>query len=364
MTATWRDLLRPELRASDAYEVPSPRGVRVRLDANENPYATPPEVAADLADVVRNASLHRYPDPGARELRAQLTRRLGVEGETLVIGNGADECIAMVCACFGHPTPGRPARIAYPAPTFVMYRTYAVIAGCEPLPVPLRSDFTLDEAALERAVAEHAPAVVFLSRPNNPTGGLWLRGMVQRLAERFPGTVVVSDEAYIDYAAQPDESAVSLLGHHPNLIVLRTLSKVGLAGLRLGFAIAAPDVARELNKVRGPYNVGTITQQVAARILERHWEALRSSLAAIRAECKRLAAALRARPEVEVFPSAANFVLCRFPDGNAVWRGLLDHGVLVRHYGAAGPLAHCLRITIGTPEENNALLAALDAVRI
>ena len=358
--------LSPSLRGASSYHVPLLPGIEVKLDANELPTALPPELTERLVARLAAIDLHRYPDASAGALRSRLAADLGVAPSQLVFGNGSDELIAMLVQAFAAPAPGaRTSRVLYPTPSFVYYKLACAARGVEAVEVPLQADFTLDEAAIRWAVAEMSPAVAFFALPNNPTGTLWPRGFVHELAKSRPDMVVVADEAYVDFAG---ETSIGELARLPNLVVLRTLSKIGLAGARVGFAIAHPGVARELEKVRPPYNQSALDQAAALWFVEEAGPWVRAQAAAVVLERARLAAALRALPGFEVMPSAANLLLVRIGvpgDGRAqrVWQQLASHGVLVRTFdsgaGAGGPLAGCLRITVGTSRDTDRLLAAL-----
>jgi histidinol dehydrogenase len=338
------------LRQTAAYHVPLPPRVIAKLDANELPYGLPPELRARLAAVLAEVPLERYPDPAARRLRAAVARRLGVDGAQLVFGNGSDELIAMLCAAFAAP----PARVLYPVPSFVYYRLAAIARGVEPIEVPLGAGFELPEADVLYAVADRRPAVVFLALPNNPTGTLWRMGFALELAARHPDVVVVSDEAYAAYSGATN---LPHLPAHANLVVMRTLSKLGMAGLRVGFTISSPAIAAVLERVRPPYNVSALDQAAAELLVDEAAGWCEARAGEVVAERGRLAAGLAAAG-LEVFPSAANLVLVRCPDARALWRRLAAAGISVRVFGP-GPLADCLRITVGTPAETDALLAAL-----
>ncbi|HEX7838137.1 MAG TPA: histidinol-phosphate transaminase [Kofleriaceae bacterium] len=346
------------LRGTDAYHVPRPPRVIAKLDANELPYAMPPELSAELGRALAEVPLERYPDASARQLRALLVRQLAatapVTGDQLVFGNGSDELIAMLCSAFAQPRGSRRAAVLYPAPSFVYYKLSAIARSVDAIEVPLTAAFELDEDAMLGAVAEHRPSVVFLALPNNPTGTLWRIGFAAELAARFRDVVVVSDEAYIAYCGA---TSLPVLAEHPNLVVMRTLSKLGMAGLRVGFTISSPAIARVLEKLRPPYNLSSLDQRAAEFLLEHAMAWCAARAADVVTERTRLAAALAARG-LEVFPSEANLLLVRTPSATALWQRLADAGVLVRLFDA-GPLAGCLRITVGTPADNAALLAAL-----
>ena len=342
------------LRATEAYQVPEPPRMVAKLDANELPYGLPAALRAELGRALSEVPIERYPDVAARRLRAVLVRQLGVAADQLVFGNGSDELIAMLCSAFSAGRGGARGAVLYPEPTFVYYRMSAIFRGAEPIEVPLTAAFELDEPAMIRAIDVHRPGVVFLALPNNPTGTLWRMGFATELAARYRDTVIVSDEAYFAYSGA---TSLPVLADHPNLVVMRTLSKLGMAGLRVGFTISSPAIAAVLEKLRPPYNLSALDQRAAEFLLEHASEWCAARAADVVAERTRLAAALAERG-LEVFPSAANLILVRTADARALWQRLSDAGVSVRLFDA-GSLAGCLRITVGTPAENAALLAAL-----
>jgi histidinol-phosphate aminotransferase len=360
------DLVPEGLRALRAYHVPRPANVRAKLDANELPFSLPEDVAAALGRELAAVDLNRYPASDCGELRALIASELGVAADALVFGNGSDELIGMLISAFSQPRAGarRPA-VLYPVPSFVVFRIASLAGGADPVEIPLDDEFQLDGGALERAMAERRPNVAFFARPNNPTGTLWSKDLVAQVARRHPDTVVVSDEAYADYGG---ESMLDLIDELPNLVVMRTLSKMGLAALRVGFLVARPQVVHELEKVRPPYNVGALNQRAATWLLREHGGRLRARCQEVVAERARLAALLAGLPDIRAFDSHANLILFRVGaagDGRAtaVWQALADRGVLVRSFDGPGPLSGCLRVSIGTPEENalfgEALAAAL-----
>lgn len=351
MTAKPEDIVRPEILALSAYHVPPSAGL-VKLDAMENPYGLPPELAAEVGRLAAAAALNRYPDAGAHELKAELRRFFGLtETAALMLGNGSDELIQVVALACARPG----ATLLTVEPTFVMFRMIAVFAGMDYAAVPLTADFALDEAATLAAIRDKRPAVVFIAYPNNPTGNLFDRDALGRVIEAAPGLVVV-DEAYHAFAGA---STLDWLARYPHLLVMRTLSKLGLAGLRLGALMGAPGWIRELEKVRLPYNVNVLTQAVTALLLRRA-DALLEQADAIRRERDVLSRRLAAMPGVTVFPSQANFLLFRVAGAGDVFQRLKDQGVLIKNLsGSHRLLADCLRVTVGTPEENEAFLAAL-----
>jgi histidinol-phosphate aminotransferase len=268
----------------------------------------------------------------------------------LLLGNGSDEIIQILTTAVARPG----ATVLAPEPSFVMYRLNALFANLRYVGVPLRADFSLDEDAMLAAVAAERPALVWLAYPNNPTGNRFAPRAVERILAAAPGLVVV-DEAYYAYA---DDSFLPRVLDFPNLVVVRTLSKIGMAGLRLGYAAAHPGWIAELDKVRPPYNVNALTQAAVPVFLQAA-DLLAAQARAIRGERARLAAALGTRPGVTVLATESNFVLARVPDADAWFAGLRDAGILVKNLHGWHPLlANCLRITVGTPAENDALLEA------
>jgi len=346
---TPEDLVRPEILALKAYHVPEAEGM-VKLDAMENPYPLPAEMRRELAQVLAGVELNRYPEPSGRRLRELLARKMGVpEGAALLLGNGSDDLIQMVT--FALARPG--AVMMYPSPTFVMYGMDAVLAGMKAVAVPLREDYALDRDAFLAQLKRHDPALVFIAYPNNPTGALYREDDVLAILRAANGLVVI-DEAYHVFA---QKSFMPRLAEFSNLVVMRTVSKLGLAGIRLGYLAASPKWVEQFNKVRQAYNVNVLTQAAALYVLER-LEVLEEQAARIRADRARLGEALAALEGVTVYPSEANFFMIRVPDAGRTWEALRRQGVLVKNLD--GPaLPNCLRVTVGTPDENRILLTAL-----
>lgn len=345
--------IRPEVQALAAYHVPDSGGL-IKLDAMENPYRWPAPLVDAWLDVLRSVELNRYPDPGAAELTAALRRNMRVpEAMQVVLGNGSDELIQMLALAVAGPQRV----ILAPEPTFVMYRMIATFAGMQYRGVPLAEDFSLDVDAMLDAIERERPAIVFLAYPNNPTGTLFGRAAVEAVIEAAPGLVVV-DEAYAPFT---DASFMPRLGDYPNLLVLRTVSKMGLAGLRLGLLAGPAEWLGQIDKVRLPYNINVLTQASARFALE-HQAVLDEQTGWIRRDRDQLMAALGGIAGVHAYPSEANFVLFRTPAGRAtaVFESLRAQGVLIKNLGAGGgPLGDCLRVTVGTADENDAFLAAL-----
>ena len=343
--------IRPKVRALKAYPVAKATGM-IKLDAMENPYGLSGEARAEIAAAVANARINRYPDGGGDEVKAALRRSLSLGDEVgLLLGNGSDELLQMLTAVVAKPG----AVVMAPDPSFVLYRAVADLANLRFVGVTLHADLTLDIDAMLAAIERDKPALIWLAYPNNPTGTLFPEADVERIIRAAPGIVAV-DEAYYAFA---DASFLPRVLEFPNLIVVRTLSKVGMAGVRLGYAAAHPAWIAELDKVRPPYNVNSLTQAVVPVLLA-HAPLLAEQAAAIRRERARLATALAALRRVTVFPSHANFLLVRVPDAPHWFSTLREAGILVKNVDGWHPLlANCLRITVGTPAENNALLDAL-----
>jgi histidinol dehydrogenase len=347
-------LVRPEVLAMSRYHVPSSAGL-IKLDAMENPYRLPEGLREELGSRLADALLNRYPVPSYTELKDAIATRLGIpEGFGVLLGNGSDELITMICVATARPG----AVVLAPAPSFVMYEVSAKLAGSRFVGVDLAPDFSLDMNAMRAAIRRHRPAVIFLAYPNNPTGNSFDREQIEAVLDEAPGLVVI-DEAYQPFAR---DSWMPRLPDHPQLVVMRTLSKLGLAGLRLGYLSAHSRWLVELDKVRPPYNVGVLND-VAAQFALEYFEVLNAQAGAIREERARLLASLRTLPHTTAIGSDANFLLLRVADSAAVHARLLEQGILVKDVGKMHPLlSNCLRVTVGTPEENEALLLALRAV--
>jgi len=347
------DIIRDEIRALTAYHVPDATGM-VKLDAMENPYRLPQEVCRALAERLAGAALNRYPDPAARELKTQLRAAMQIPaGMELVLGNGSDELIQMLALAVARPG----AVMLGLEPSFVMFRMIAAFAGMRYVGVPLNADLSIDIAAVVAAVEQHQPALIFIAYPNNPTGNLFDADAIARIAAAAPGMVIV-DEAYHAFAGA---SFMPRLAEFPNLLVMRTVSKLGLAGLRLGLLAGHGAWLHHVDKVRLPYNVNVLTQLAAAEVLQ-HPDVLAAQAAAIRSERTRVFAELRRLPGIEAYVSDANFILFKVAKADQVFSGLKQRGVLIKNlHGTHRLLADCLRVTVGTPAENSQFLNALAA---
>jgi histidinol-phosphate aminotransferase len=349
-------LVRPEIRALNAYQVPAAAGL-VKLDAMENPYQWPEDLKSEWLKVLRGVEINRYPDPQGQAVQDALRAAMGIPpGMGLLLGNGSDELIQMLALTLAKP--GR--KVLSLDPGFVMYRMIALFAGMQYVGVPLLPEtFDLDLPAVLAAIEREQPVLTYVAYPNNPTGNLFHPADVTAIVEAAPGLVIV-DEAYAPFT---DASFLPRLGDWPNLLVMRTVSKMGLAGLRLGYLAGPAEWLHEIDKIRLPYNINCLTQTSAAFALK-HRAVLDAQTRAIRSERARLYEALCAIDGVRPYPSEANFILMRLPAGSAdgVFAGLKARGVLVKNLNGAHPsLAECLRVTVGTPDENRAFLGALAA---
>lgn len=347
-----QQLLREEILALERYEVYDSKGL-IKLDAMENPYQLPPEATTRITSAASTLEFNRYPDSAAVELKNTLRQTMRVpECADILLGNGSDELIQIIALAFARSG----AVLMSVEPSFVMYQRVALYAGMRFVGVALAPDFALDAERLLAAIEEHEPALVFLAYPNNPTGNLFDRDAVLSIVEQNRG-ITVLDEAYHPFA---QASFMDDIETHPNLLVMRTLSKLGLAGLRLGFVAGRREWLTQFEKLRLPYNVGTFTQAAAHAVL-RDGEVFESQAKKIREDRDSMVRELKNRG-LEAFDSSANFVSLRTPHADQVFSSLRTRGVLVKNLNRSHPmLRDCLRVTIGTAEENRKFLAALDA---
>ncbi|HSS46146.1 MAG TPA: histidinol-phosphate transaminase [Burkholderiales bacterium] len=347
------ELIRDEIRTLRAYHAPESVGL-VKLDAMENPHALPPALQIEMAQLASRVAINRYPDPQATGLQSQLRKVLQVDDSIdILLGNGSDELIQIVALAVAKPG----AVLLSVEPGFVMFRILATCAGLRYVGVPLKSDFALDAAAVIRAIKRHPPAVIFLAYPNNPTGNLFDARAVTRVIKAAPGLVVV-DEAYHAFAGA---SFIPRLADHRNLLVMRTFSKLGMAGLRLGFLLGRAEWLAQLDKLRLPYNVNALTQAVAEKLLQ-HGAVFLEQAQQIKAEREKMHAELVALTGIKAYRSDANFILFRVNRADEVFKGLIQRGILVKNLNCSHPLLeNCLRVTVGTAEQNQQFMQALKA---
>lgn len=351
----WSAHLRPTLADLSVYDVAPAGPSWARMHANECPEPWPDEVGDALAELIRTIELGRYPDTSGRSLRRVLADRYGTQPGRIILGNGSDEIIfILLTALSGGTTPGA---VVFPTPTFVMYGHTARVLGMPIREVPVDENFQLRESAMDEAL--QGAAVCFLARPNNPTGVLWDAEIIGRLNARHPGTIFVVDEAYGAYA--PGASLWNP-GAPPNQVHMATLSKVGFAALRVGYCIAHPDLAAELDKVRHPYNLSATSLAMAELLLTRFDAQRRAMVARVIANRDRLSEMLGSLHGCRVYPSAANLVMARFePHARAseLAAQLAERGILVKDFSAKPGLEGCLRVSVGTSAELDRLQDAL-----
>jgi len=331
-----KNLVKPNilsLRAYQAEEIPC----TVKLDANESPYGF---------SAIKSVKTNRYPDPEAKELRKLIAKSLNVKIENVLHGNGSDELIYNLILTFGGP-------VLYPTPTFSMYGIIAQALGEKYAERPLDEEFDLDTDKMLKKIKISKPKLIFLSSPNNPTGNSFSADRIMKIIRQTRGLVVV-DEAYQQFSS--NKSFIPLLEKHKNLIVLRTLSKVGLAGLRTGFLISHRDIVNEVNKVRLPFNLNALSQKVAIDALKSRSN-MRSGIRLIISERKRLFKEMKEIWNVEAYPSDANFIFFKVLDGDKIFKALLKRGVLIRNM--KGIKEGYLRVTVGTPKENTIFIKNL-----
>jgi histidinol-phosphate aminotransferase len=344
-------LLRREILDLHAYHVPDSAGY-IKLDAMENPYPVPSALRGEIADAVAAAAINRYPDPAAASLKEKIRGVLGLpDGMEVLLGNGSDELIQLLAMALNKPG----AALLGVEPSFVMYRMIATFTGMRYVSVPLTEDFSLDLPATLAAIRREQPALIFLAYPNNPTGNLFPADAVIQIIEAAQGLVVV-DEAYYAFAG---DSFIPRLARYPNLLVMRTFSKLGMAGLRLGFLAGSAAWLEQLEKLRLPYNVGVLPQLVAGKLLEHH-EVLLRQAEQIKLDRAKLYRQLSEIAAVRVYPSEANFLLFRVAHATEVFDGLKQRGVLIKNLNGGHPMLHdCLRVTVGTGDECAKFVSAL-----
>lgn len=340
-TINIKNLVKPsvhKLTAYQAVELPC----KVKLDANESPYGF-------RAGVLANIQTNRYPDSEAKELKGLLEKRLAVSPADILFGNGSDELIYYLITTFGGP-------VLYPVPTFSMYGIISQALGEKTVSIPLDREFDIVLEKTLLAIKKERPKLIFLSSPNNPTGNCFSSDKILRIIEASTGIVVV-DEAYQPFSSE--KGFLPLLKDYKNLVIMRTLSKIGLAALRLGLMMADAEIVAEVNKVRLPFNINAFSQAIAVQALkDKEW--LNSSIKDITSERERLFMKMEKIEGVTPFPTEANFILFKVKDAVKVYKSLLKKGILVRNLNAG--LKGCLRVTVGTPEQNTAFLKALTKI--
>lgn len=350
----FKKLIRQDVQSMQAYAIQDSAGM-VKLDAMENPHRLPAALQAKLGQRLGALALNRYPDGRVNDLRKALAGYARMpEGFDIMLGNGSDELIsllAMACDVEG-------GSILAPLPGFVMYGMSAQLQGLKFIDVPLTADFELDEAAMLAAIKEHQPSIIYLAYPNNPTANLWDDAVIEKIVEAAPGLVVM-DEAYQPFSSK---SYIDRIARHGHVLLMRTLSKFGLAGVRIGYMMGPKALIAEVDKVRPPYNISVLNYECALFALEHQAEfaAQAGELVAQRAVLTDALAGMAARG-VKAWKSDANMILVRVPDAAKTFEGMKSHKVLVKNVSKMHPLlANCLRLTVGTADENAQMLAALE----
>ncbi|MDH3975309.1 MAG: histidinol-phosphate transaminase [Deltaproteobacteria bacterium] len=339
-------LIRPQVRDLKAYHVNEP-SVDVKLHANESPCNLDKSVVDKISAEIQRIDFNRYPDAACEDVRNILAGQLSVEKDQILAGNGSDELIQMIIMAFGgHGSP-----VIIPHPTFSMYKNIAFAMGEEVKVIPLDENFDLDRDAMVSEVKK-GPSITFISYPNNPTGNCFSEETIRDILEASKGIVVI-DEAYFDYSKK---SFLDSLGAYPHMIILRTLSKIGMASLRLGILIASRSMADIINRVRLPYNIGSLQQRAACIALKERERIDRESSIIIE-ERERVFAEMKKIENIDIFNSHSNFILFRIDNGGKIFDKLVKKGVLVRNFDSEGPLKNCLRVTMGTPLENDIFLS-------
>jgi histidinol-phosphate aminotransferase len=326
----------------------------VRLDSNENPLTLPDALKGEFAARIAGIELNRYPEAGSPSLARRFAERFGVADGQVIVGNGSDELIQILCSAVARPG----AEVMIPTPTFTMFSITALNSGCRLVEVPLDSDFDLDMEAMGARITAHSPALTFLAWPNNPTGRSFSRNRVETIIQKSPGIVVV-DEAYHNFFG---ESFLPMLAKYDNLVVMRTLSKVGFAAARVGMLAASPALVHELNKVRLPYNLNALSQAAAAFYLD-HEAVFLKQAEDIRQWRGELYAELQKISGIHPRPSDANFIFfsCDF-DSDRIYAALLKGGIIVKNFNIPGKIRNFMRVTVGSPQENTLFISKLKEI--
>lgn len=345
------NLVRENVKKLKAYHVEN-IDCAVKLHANENPFPPPADLLAVFKDGLNGFKLNRYPDPDSQALKRTIAERLQVSAKNLVVGNGSDEIIQLIMQVFCDSGD----KVAFPDPTFAMYAIIAQGLGLAPVSFPLDERWDFQADAFMRMIEKENPKVIFFSYPNNPTGNCFSQSEIMKVIEQFRG-IVVADEAYYDFA---QKTFIRDLQGHNNLIVLRSLSKIGLAGLRVGYGVADPLIIEQINKIRLPYNSNTVSQTISEKILS-NFAPIQKQIDWIIRERGRLILALAKIKSLTVYPSDSNFILFRVNrDNGSLFKKLMEKGILIRDLAAHPRLKGCMRVTIGSQEENDHFLIQIE----
>lgn len=351
-----QDMVKKNIRELKAYK-PEEILCPIRMEANENPFTINSSLKDRVLESISRISLNRYPDSLATDLRKQISAKSGIKPENIIVGNGSDELIQMLITAFCENED----KVLFPVPTFSMFGIIAKSFGVNTIEIPLDSEWDIDLAEIKKSYEKNLPKIIFLSTPNNPTGNCFSENKILDIIEKTYSLVVV-DEAYADFCGK---TFIDQLKHSKNLIILKTLSKVGMAGLRVGYLIASKEIINILHKIRLPYNSNSLSQ-AAAKVILTNNEIVESQVQQIIKGREFLLEELKKLKDKEgitPFHSNANFILFKTEkDADAIHRKLTEEGVLIRNLNGDGPLKNCLRVTVGRPEENDAFIKALKKV--
>ena len=343
-------LIQPSVRKLRAYSIDE-TPYRVKLDAMENPFPLPDDLLQEIAEAVKLERINRYPDPSAAKLKESIAELWGIGTQRMILGNGSDELIQAIILAFGGP-------VLVPTPTFSMYEIITKALSQEIVTVPLGRSFDLNADKLLKKAKETKAKIIFLACPNNPTGNRFSDEAVLKILNKANAAVVM-DEAYFSFSGK---SFLPVLKDHPNMIILRTLSKIGFAGLRIGVLTAKPGVIEQINKIRLPYNINSLSQTAAVTALKRT-NVLNRQISLLISTRERLYNALSQVEGVIAYPSETNFILIKTAkDADRIYENLKETGILIKNLNKPGTLKNCLRVTVGTPEENDEFVRTLKKI--
>jgi len=346
------DRVNPEILEINSYSVPKIE-CSIRLDGNESPFETNPEILSLISNEIASIELNRYPDPESTDLKKIISEKFNFPVDGLLIGNGSDELIQMLI----ETVTGKSGVVLVPSPTFSMYGLTSHILNNKVIETDLDENYDLDTEDILNKIKQHDPDLLFFASPNNPTGNAFSTDKIIEVIEASSGIVVV-DEAYFDYYGK---TFISLIHKYNNLVVLRTLSKIGFAAIRLGVLFGSEEIVGQVNKTRLPYNINTVSQKIAEIVLSNE-ELLKENYSKITRERERIFTELNKLKDIIVCPSDANFFLIQVPDADFCFEEMAEKDILIRNLSNSGRLSGCIRVTIGTTEENNAFLEAISAI--
>lgn len=351
---TIEKFFRPDLSELRPYSVKH-YPYEIKMDANESPFNIPKPLREIISKKIVDFDFNRYPDAEAKVLRSKLANLMDISFEKICVGNGSDELISYILTAFAREDT----QVLYPTPTFAMYEILGQSAGLETVDIPLTDNFQIELTRMLDSLNPDSTNLIFISYPNNPTGNCFDEDAILELINQ-PNALVIVDEAYYEFSGK---TFLPFLEQYPNIIVTRTFSKAySLAGLRVGYMAAHPQIVNEINKIRLPYNLNSFSQLVACTVLE-NFDLLTPGIKAIRRERDRIYNELLEIENLQPFPTDANFILMRFPDNaDKVFEKLLSDGILIRNLNRPGKLKNCLRVCVGTPEENDEFIKCLSEI--